>query len=102
MIKYRTRFGEIQAIEIARETATMIVMPGASARKEAKRSDWSNWHDSWKDARNWILSEARLKVEHALGNLETARNRLAEAEAIPERDDVGDESHHHHLNGGCL
>jgi hypothetical protein len=50
MIKYRTRFNKIEAIEIERETEKQIVLKDTKYNgkqyRENKQSDWSNWHDS--------------------------------------------------------
>lgn len=82
MIKYRTRFREIEAIEVARETAGFVVMTGTRARKEAKRSDWSNWHDTWEDAHRFLLRIARERVVGTEADLKMAKSNLATIEAI--------------------
>lgn len=61
MIKYRTGLGKfIAAIEVVRDTPKMVVFSrdNGTERKEAKRSNWGNWHDTWEDAHEFLLSRA--------------------------------------------
>lgn len=80
MIKYRTRFDKIEAIEVLRETEHQVVLPPSNPRgrecRESKRTDWSNWHDTWEDARAFLMGNAQREVDRARMALERAKGRL--------------------------
>jgi len=78
MIKYRTRFGKLEAIEVGRETAKMVYVNGY---REGKRSEWSNYYDSFDEAKETLTYELykevlglRKRLEIAQEKLETAQN----------------------------
>ncbi len=59
MIKYRTRFDKIEALEVERETDKQVVLPardGFRSSRENKVSDWSNWHDTWEAAQAGFMA----------------------------------------------
>lgn len=83
MIKYRTKFGKIETHDVLRETDKMVVLaPNSSANslareaKEAKRSEWLNWHDTWDDAHAFLMREAEKDVESLRMQLERAKGHL--------------------------
>jgi hypothetical protein len=83
MIKYRTRDDNIEAHEVLRETAKMMVLaPGTSAnqwrqeRKVAKRSEWENWHDTWDEAKTFLIEDAQNEVDASRSRLERSKSRL--------------------------
>ena len=66
MIKYRLFGTSIDAIEVVRETEKYVYLTkhdlwgGAiGAVKEAKRSEYQNWFDSWKEAHTFLLQRQR-------------------------------------------
>ena len=66
MIKYRTRFNKIEAIEVERETEKQVLLPannGSRAYRENKRSDWSNWHDTFEGARDFLLNNNEIEAK---------------------------------------
>lgn len=77
MIKYRTRFNKIEAIEVLRETDKQVfLLVDAKERREHKVCDWYAWHDTWEDAHDFLIAEAektvnslRLRIEQAKGTL---------------------------------
>ena len=80
MIKYKavSYLWKIEPIEIMKETEKTIFLIGGL--KERKVSEWGSWHDTWEDARQFLLKEAeknaeslRLQLERANGKLETSR-----------------------------
>lgn len=80
MIKYRT-FGlwTIEEVEVLRETAKTVVLISAASgkeRREAKRSEYYNWHDSWEDAHNFQIAEAQRKVDLIRLQLDRANGDL--------------------------
>lgn len=81
MIKYRTRFDKIEALEVERETAKQIFLPAKNlmrARRENKVSDWSNWHDSWDAAHAFLVENAERDVESLRMRLEQAKGKLGQ------------------------
>lgn len=81
MIKYRTRFEKIEALEVDRETEHMVFLPaqgGSRPRQEHKVSDWSNWHDSWDAAHAFLVAQAERNVEALRMNLAQAKGRLGQ------------------------
>lgn len=85
MIKYRTRFGNIEAIEVVRETGKQVVLPaiqGLREMRENKVSDWSNWHDTWEEAHLFIIQEAEAKVKVLRMQLEQANGKLGQIKGM--------------------
>lgn len=85
MIKYRTRFDNIEALEVERETDKQVVLPaqnGFRSRKENKKSDWSNWHDTWGDAHAFLIARAEREVESLRMRLEQAKGRLGQIKGM--------------------
>lgn len=81
MIKYRTRFDNIEALEVERETAKQVFLPatnGTRARREDKVSDRSNWHDSWDAAHAFLVANAERDVESLRMRLEQAKGRVGQ------------------------
>lgn len=76
VIKYRTCNGDIEAVEVLRATATMVVLPGKREVREAKRSARQNWHDTWEEAHAFILAEAQASVDSLRRRLERATDKL--------------------------
>lgn len=78
MLKYRTYWGKITPIEVIRETEKTVVLPGHRGReiREAKRSEWQNWHDTWEDARQFLLNKAQSRVDSLRAQLERAKGEL--------------------------
>jgi len=84
MIKYRTRFKKIEAIEVSRETDKCMFYPSPSGRevREAKRSDWQNWHDTWDEAHRFLLDEAEQEEKRAMLSLQAAQEKLENIKAM--------------------
>ena len=73
MIKYRTRWDEIEAFDIVKETDKMVF---TKRGREAKRSDLHNWHDSWDDAKKFLVAQAELRVIKARATLDRENELL--------------------------
>jgi len=86
MIKYRTRFDKIEAIEIERETAHKVVLKdkqyNGKPQKENKVSDWCSWHDSWEQAHAFLAYGAEQKVMNARHALSLAEKQLERIKQI--------------------
>lgn len=85
MIKYRTRFDIIEAIEVVRETKKKIVLPANSCGKEIsenKVSNWTNWHETWEEAHAFLVSKAEREVESLRLQLEQAKGILGQIKGM--------------------
>lgn len=85
MIKYRTRFDKIEALEVERETDKQVVLPardGCRSCRENKVSDWSRWHDTWEAAHAFLIAEATREVESLRMRLEKAKGKLGQIKGM--------------------
>jgi hypothetical protein len=85
MIKYRTRLNAIEMLHVDKETDKTVTVRHSSkgrAYRENKRSDWSNWHDSWEEAKVFLVDEALKKVASAEKAVQYEKEKLAAAEAL--------------------
>ena len=65
MIKYMTMahgssYARIDKVEVEKETEKMVVLQ--SGRKEAKKSDWHNYFDTWGEALEFLRLQANNKI----------------------------------------
>jgi len=74
IMKYRARLGKIEAIEIERETKTMVFLP--EGRRESKRTSFQNWFNSWDEAKKFLIEEAETNVNAAAARLNSAKFEL--------------------------
>ena len=82
MIKYRTgqySGGLITQVEVERETIHFVYFNGG---KSAKRSDYTNYFDTWEEAKNHLLKEAELQVESYRSSLARANEYLSKVMAL--------------------
>lgn len=87
MIKYRTRFNEINAIEVFRETdKQVVILVGKTERRENKFSDWSSWHDTWEAAHAFLIAKAEEKVDSLRLQLEQAKVTLGQIKGMKPSD----------------
>jgi len=70
-IKYRTYFNEpkIEAVEITKETDKSVFF---GKEREQKRSSYQNWHDSFEDAKTFLLEAAKAE----LCQIEVRKNQI--------------------------
>lgn len=93
-IKYKTLFNRIEAVEIVRETEKQVVLPGRNGGRgcrENKRSDWSNWHDTWEEAHAFLVSNAEKDVERARMRLEITKGVLGQLKGMKMESEVWNE-----------
>jgi len=85
MIKYRTRFDKIKAIEIERETEKQVFIPakdGFRPYRENKMSSVQTWHDSWDEAHAFLVAKSEHEVETLRMRLEQAKGRLGQVRGM--------------------
>ena len=78
MIKYETACGRISKVDVIKETAKTLLITTAydtSGTRRSKRSDWYNYHDSFEDAKDFLIAEQKL-------NIVTLNGQIVQAEAI--------------------
>jgi hypothetical protein len=87
MIKYRTRFNEIKAIEVLRETdKQVVILVGKTERREHKVCDWYAWHDTWEDSHAFLIAEAEENVNSLRLRLEQAKGTLGQIKGMKPSD----------------
>jgi len=78
--KYRTSSWrpEIEQVEVTRETeqSVFIACKSGSDRREAKRSSYTQFHDSWADAHVYLSQRAESNVASCRRMLEKANGEL--------------------------
>lgn len=84
MIKYRTAVGcsEITEIEVERETDASVFIRGCGFRKHGS---FHNYHDSWDEAKAYLLADAEQKVANARRKLELANSYHGNIEGLRRR-----------------
>ena len=88
MIKYRTGgWGKklIVNVEIERETESSVLIKG---RRNAKRTEYYNYFDTWAAAKKFLLTVAEEKVARIRLNLERANDELRIIEGLKEDTEV--------------
>ena len=77
---YKVRFDKIEPVEVVRHTAKFVIFPKDEfwnkERKEAKRSDWSNYFETWEEAYDYALTKAQAKVDSLRLQLQKANGTL--------------------------
>jgi len=85
MKKYRTwnRLGEIEEIEIIRETEKSVVISAGpyGERREMKQSDHMRYFDSWQEAQAFLIDREKDAIAKAKADME---RHVAELEKIRE------------------
>lgn len=85
MIKYRTRRDKIEAVEVIRVTdANVFLQTNGKERREAKRSSYQNWFDTWEEAKSFLVMHAEISVEEAHMILERAKGKLGQLRGMRE------------------
>ena len=96
MKKYRTRGtrnGEIAVVEIIKETKKSVWVEGFSfndspgePERRNKVTDFEVYHDSWGDARKYLVSKVRQEIESTERNLASRKSMLEKIELLPLRE----------------
>ena len=85
MIKYVTSFNtSIQEIEVNRETKHMIFRDNFNGqeRGEKKRTEYTNYFDTWQDAKEFLERKYTNKKARAEINLADANEELKKVKAL--------------------
>ena len=89
IVKWRTRSyppTEIKRVECTRETEKCVYVASLSGRehRSMKISDYEQYHDTWSDAKAYLLSKARREVEAYEANLHAARAKFDQIASLKE------------------
>ena len=84
MIKYRTRFNEIEAFEIVRETENQVILMLDNGRENRsnKVTDLTNWFDTWEEAHAFLVDQAQRDVDSLRMRLTQANGRLGQIKGM--------------------
>jgi len=88
MKKYRigNRWPEakIEEIEITRETEQSVFLLNHRGKecREAKKSDWHQYHDTWEAAHAALIGKAEVKIEDARARLQSAQDFLGNVKGM--------------------
>lgn len=82
MIKYLAKFNRVEKLEVTGETDHFVKL--LNGRKEAKKTDWSAYFDSFDDAKNSLVDKAQNRVDSLRRQLETANGELGQIKGIKE------------------
>ena len=73
---WRSRWDEIKPVQCTKVTAGFVWPVELNGRRESRESDWNSYHETWADAHAALLAKAereltaaRLRLEHAQGEL---------------------------------
>lgn len=80
---------KIEPVEVTRETEQSVFLvhcSGDSERREAKISDYAQYHDSWADAHAYLLKRAEGKVLGCRAALESANGELGNIKDMKQPD----------------
>lgn len=90
MIKYRTGGYDkkIEAVEIVKETAKQVTFKTerGGERREAKRSEWQNWHDSFEKAKQFLLTRTEKSIQCLQQRVEDYKVELEKIRALTQED----------------
>ena len=76
MTKYRSRWQEIELVEVERETESCVWING---RKNSKATSYECYHDTAEQAKQHIIAEAQKEVDAAKNALKYKEDKLEKA-----------------------
>jgi hypothetical protein len=84
MIKFKTSVigNRIEKVEVVGETECFVKL--INGRKDAKRSEWQNYFNSFDEAKNYLIDNAQKRVDSLRTQLESANGALGQIKGIKE------------------
>jgi hypothetical protein len=85
IVKFKTGFTRepIERVEVLRETKASVYVPtngfqpkGEKERREAKMTEYAQYHDTWEAAHEFLMVRAQAEVAKARRSLELANSKL--------------------------
>ena len=83
MIKFGACMGEIQTIEVTKETDKTIVTIGGNRR--FRDNSWCPIFDTWQQAHEWLISKAVERMESAQRQLKYAEENYNDIVNLKEK-----------------
>lgn len=82
--KYKAYLGRIEKVEIIKETSKMVLIKSVTygERRELKESDWYSYHDTFEDAKNWIINHIQSKIDNYKRQIEIKEKELDKAKRL--------------------
>ena len=70
-VKYRANYNSIKEFEIIKETEKQVVYKNerGAENREAKISDWCSWHNTFEEAREYIIQKEMKSIEQLLSRI---------------------------------
>lgn len=88
MIKYKTcGFSDrIDEVEIARETKSSlwIISLNGHARRASKISRYDNYHDTWKEAKDYLINSQQGKIDSCVEELNYHNQKMQKIKNLSE------------------
>lgn len=71
MKKYRAKWNGIEELEIVKESEKQIVYKSERGADimEAKISEWASWHNTFEEAREYLIQKEMNNIEHLLSRI---------------------------------
>lgn len=94
IMKFKTGYSadKIEEVEVLRETEQSVFLrvnssslagrKGTNERRDAKRSTYVQYHDTWADAHAFLVGKAQRDVESLRSRLEQAKGRLGQIKGM--------------------
>lgn len=100
IIKYRTTLmnSKIEVVNCIRETESSVFLAGSDMRgkfkerREGKKTEWQQYHDTWSDAHSFLINRAEKEVLDARHRLEFANGRLGNIKGMKPPSETQQES----------
>lgn len=80
-IKYKSRWEEIEKVEIDRETDTSVWLKGEKYSVR-KNTSWDNYHDTFEEAKDFIRQRELREIQNLESSIEYHREKIKKIEAI--------------------
>lgn len=87
MIKYKTTnsYVEIHSVEVSKETALSVWVKNKHGEtRQQKSSSWCVFHDTWQQAKDYLVARETQRVEGLRLQLERAKGALGNAKGLRE------------------
>jgi len=91
LVKFKTNYSAktIVQVEVLRETTACVYLAPVGRqikdkgeRREAKISDFAQYHDTWSDAHTYLMRRAESNVKEARRQLELANGHLGNVKGM--------------------
>jgi hypothetical protein len=97
LVKFKTDYSgkTIERVEVIRETAASVYVAKNSVfgnakgeRRDAKRSEYAQYHDTWADAHAYLMERAEERVTDARNRLQQASGHLGNIKGMKQPEEL--------------